>query len=74
MGYLWEVAYMQETAIAEQYPRTTEKKIAGVTYVVTTAPGRNASGTLKEKLKKLILESAHRNREELSEKQESVLI
>ena len=67
MGYLWEVAYMQETAIAEQYPRTTEKKIAGITYVVTVDQGKNASGTLKEKLKKLILQSA-RMKQELSVK------
>ena len=58
---------MQKTAITEHNPRTAEKKIAGITYVVTVDQGQNVSGTLKEKLRKLILQSA-RMKQELSGK------
>ena len=59
---------MQKSVRPEQNPRTTEKKINGITFVVTVAQGQNASGTLIEKQKKLILETARMRQEELSEK------
>ena len=47
--------------------RVTEKKIAGVTYVVSVEQGQNAREPLKTKLKKIILETARSEKEDLSE-------
>ena len=47
--------------------RVIEKKIAGVTYVVSVEQSQNARETLKTKLKKIILETARSEKEDLSE-------
>ena len=47
--------------------KVTEKKIAGVTYVISVEQGQNAREPLKTKLKKIILETARSEKEDLSE-------
>ncbi len=47
--------------------RVIEKKIAGVTYVVSVEQGQNAREPLKTKLKKIILETARSGNNDLSE-------
>ncbi len=47
--------------------RVTEKKFAGVTYVVSVEQGQNAREPLKTKLKKIILETARSGNNDLSE-------
>ena len=45
----------------------TEMKISGVTYVVTISQSEHARETLKSKMEKLILETARKERKDLSE-------
>ena len=52
---------------AETISGTTEVKISGVTYVVSTCQSERARETLKAKLERLILETARKERKDLSE-------
>ena len=63
----WEVLKMDSKEKAGFQKRVTEKKIAGVTYVVSVEQSQNAREPLKTKLKKIILETARSEKEELSE-------
>ena len=47
--------------------RVIEKKIGGVTYVVSVEQSQNAREPLKTKLKKIILETARSEKNDLSE-------
>lgn len=67
MATEWEVQKMDGKEKAGFQKRITERKIAGVTYVVTVEQGQNARETLKAKLKKIILETARSEKEKFSE-------
>ena len=58
---------MSTQARDEQREQTTERKISDITYVVTVRQSDHARETLKTKMEKLILETARRERKELSE-------
>ena len=58
---------MSTQAKDEKETRTTEMKISGVTYVVTVGQSDHARETLKTKLEKLILDTARKERKDLSE-------
>ena len=63
----WEVLKMDCKEKAGSQKRVIEKKIGGVTYVVSVEQGQNAREPLKEKLKKIILETARSEKNDLSE-------
>ena len=67
MATEWEVPKMDAKENSGFKKRVTEKKIAGVTYVVSVEQGQNAREPLKTKLKKIILETARSEKEDLSE-------
>ena len=58
---------MPTQARNEQKEQTTEMKISDITYVVTVSQSDHARETLKAKMEKLILETARKERKDLSE-------